>query len=115
MGYYTDAAASQGAAAAIVQDTVTAAPVAGAGRDGDKDTKGSTTGKSDYYFFDSNGKKGKNKWDTFDADAECERLDAEAAKEDASAGSGAAAKTRAGDESRTSAASALYKNSEAAT
>ena len=36
---------------------------------------------SDYYFFNSDGKKPKNKWDTFDVDAECERLDQEVEEE----------------------------------
>ena len=34
-----------------------------------------------YYHFDSSGRKFKNKWDDFDVDAECQRVDQEEALE----------------------------------
>jgi hypothetical protein len=32
---------------------------------------------SSYYHFDSSGKKTKNKWDSFDVDAECQKVDSD--------------------------------------
>jgi hypothetical protein len=64
--------ASTGAGAA-------AGGAAAGGGDGDDNAKHATT--LGYYHFDSTGRKFKNKWDDFDVDAECDRVDQQEALE----------------------------------
>jgi len=52
---------------------------AAGGGDGDDNAKHATT--LGYYHFDSTGRKFKNKWDDFDVDAECDRVDQQEALE----------------------------------
>ena len=43
--------------------------------------KKSAAEASGYYHFSSSGKKNVNKWDSFDADAECAKVDADSGPE----------------------------------
>ena len=76
----SSSSSSSGAGAGVgAVAAVAAGGAAAGGGDGDDNAKHATT--LGYYHFDSTGRKFKNKWDDFDVDAECDRVDQQEALE----------------------------------